>query len=234
MSNLAEKLPEELEQQSLTLYEQALSLKISDQATFSAAGEFAKGLKDLETKIIAYHKPIKQSIDATKQAALDREKADLSPVREALTVVRAAMNAWANEQERIRREEEARLRRIEEERAAKERERLLAQAVKAEEKGKEERAADLLEQAENVYAAPVTVAPKVETAKFEGGSVGMAKELQVSVIDLKAFVTALVKDNHPPMMLEVKASPLKAWVKANAFKTFPGLHIQETLSARIR
>jgi hypothetical protein len=92
----------------------------------------------------------------------------------------------------------------------------------------------LLERAENVYVAPVTVAPKVETARFDGGNVGQVKELQVSVTDLKAFLFELVKRNMAPTMVEVKAAPLKAWVKANGMQNFPGLAIVETVAARIR
>lgn len=234
MSNLAEKLPEELEQQSLTLYEQALGLVISDQETFAAAGEFGKGLKDLEKKIIDYfEKPVKKAHEAHKELVALREK-ELSPVREAMTVLRATMNTFLAEQERIRKEEERKARLAAEEAARKEQERLLAQAAKAEEKGKVKKAEELFDRAENVYAAPVTVAPKVETAKFDGGSVGMAKETIITVTDLKVFIAELVKRNMAPTMIEVKTAPLKAWVKANGFTAFPGLHIQETLSARIR
>lgn len=234
MSNLAEKLPEEIEQQSLTLYEQALTLTISDQPSFAAAGELGKTLRLMEKEILDHYKPIKQAQDAAKKVILDKEKADLAPVQEAMGIVRKTMNVFLQEQERIRQEEERVKRLAAEEAARKEQERLFALAAKAEEKGKEEKAEELLERAENVYVAPVTVAPKVETARFDGGNVGQVKELQVSVTDLKAFLFELVKRNMAPTMVEVKAGALKAWVKANGMQNFPGLAIVETVAARIR
>ncbi len=234
MSNLAEKLPEEIEIKSMTLYEQATVLTIFDQASFASAGELGKTLKLMEKEIIDHYKPIKQAHDAAKKVILDKEKADLSPVQEAMSIVRATMNTFLQQQERIRQEEERKARLAAEEAARKEQERLFALAAKAEEKGKEEKAEELLERAENVYVAPVTVAPKVEIARFDGGNVGQVKELQVSVTDLKAFLAELVKRNLAPTMVTIGAAPLKAWVKANAMQSFPGLAIVETVSARIR
>lgn len=234
MNNLAEKLPEEIEVQSMTLYEQALTIKVCDQPTFAAAGEFGKSLKELEKKIVDFFAPLKKAAHEAHKAITKKEADELSPVREAMDTVRKTMNGFLQDQERIRREEERKALFAAEEAARKEQERLLAQAAKAEEKGKAEKAEELLERAENVYVAPVTVAPKVETAKFEGGNVGQVKELQVSVTDLKAFLSELVKRNMAPAMIDVKAGALKSWVKANGFQAFPGLHINETVSVRVR
>ena len=234
MNNLAEKLPEEIEVQSMTLYEQALTIKVTDQPTFAAAGEFGKSLKELEKKIAAFFAPLKKAAHEAHKAITKKEADELSPVREAMDTVRKTMNEFLQEQERVRREEERKARIAAEEAARKEQERLLAQAAKAEEKGKAEKAEELFEQAENVYVTPVTVAPKVETAKFEGGNVGQVKELQVSVTDVKAFIAELVKRNMSPTMIDVKAGALKSWVKANGLQSFPGLHINETVSVRVR
>lgn len=234
MSNLAEKLPEEIETQAMTLYEQALSIQVVDQDTFKAAGEFGKSLKELEKKIVDFFKPLKEAAHQAHKAITRKEAEELSPVKEAMDTLRLSMNKFLQEQERIRQEEERKARLAAAEAARKEEERLLALAAKAEEKGKVEKAEELLERAENVYVAPVTVAPKVETAKFEGGNVGQVKEIQITVTDLKAFLSELVKRNMAPTMIEVKAAPLKAWVKANALQNFPGLAIVETVAARIR
>lgn len=234
MSNLAEKLPEEIETQAMTLYEQALSIQVIDQDTFKAAGEFGKSLKALQKSIEDYFEDsIKKAHAAHKSLVALRDK-ELKPVLEAMSTLRTGMNKFLQDQERIRQEEERKRRLEEEERARKERERLEAQAVKAIAAGKDEKADSLLEQAENVYVAPVTVAPKVETARFDGGNVGQVKELQITVLDAKAFLNALCSRGMSPTMIEIKAAPLKAWVKANDLKSFPGLAIVETVAARIR
>ena len=151
-----------------------------------------------------------------------------------MDVVRKTMNVYAQEQERIRQESERKARMEAEEAARKERERLLAQAEKAIDKGKDEKAEELLDRAELVCAAPVTVAPVVDkTIHTASGSITQAKDTQITVTDVKAFMAELVKRNVAPTMIEVKAGPLKAWVKANAIESFPGLHINQTVSVRL-
>lgn len=224
----------ELEQETLTLYEQATSLTISDPATYAAAGEVGKSLKALEKKITEYFEPLRVAAKANYDAVLKKKNDELAPVQEAMDIVRKTMNVYAQEQERIRQEAERKARMEAEEAARKERERLLAQAEKAIDKGKDEKAEELLDRAELVCAAPVTVAPVVDkTIHTASGNITQAKELQITVTDVKAFISELVKRNVAPTMIDIKAGPLKAWVKANAIESFPGLHINQTVSVRL-
>lgn len=224
----------ELEQKTLTLYEQATALVVTDPATFAAAGEVAKALKQLEKEVTDYFAPMKKAAHDAHKAITKKEADELAPVKEASEIVRKAMNSWIQEQERIRQEAERKARMEAEEAARKERERLLAQAEKAIDKGKDEKAEELLDRAELVCAAPVTVAPVVDkTIHTASGSITQAKELQITVTDVKAFIAELVKRNVAPTMIDVKAGPLKSWVKANAIESFPGLHINQTVSVRL-
>ena len=223
----------ELETTALTLKDQATAMVIRDVTTFAAAGELGKSIKDLRAKIVDYFAPIKKAAHDAHKAITAKESAELKPVDEAIAILRDTMNVFTREQERIRQEAERKARLAAEEDARKEREKLLAAAVKAEEKGKDERAEELLEQAEMVYAAPVTVAPTVaKTVATEAGNITQAVEYQISVTDMKAFIAELTKRNLMPTMLEAKTAPLKAWVKANGFEQFPGLSINKTTGVR--
>lgn len=233
VTNLAEKIEQEFEEQSLTLYEQALLLTVSDKATYTAAGEFVKPLKELEKKILDHYAPMKKAAHEAHKAITAKETEDLKPVREAMDLVRKSMNKYLADVEAARRKAEAAAQKAAEEEAEKERQRLLRQAEKAEAKGNEEKVEELLEKAENVYVAPVTVA-RDTSVKTDTVSLSSAMELEVAVSDLRAFVVGLVQKNLPPTMLEVKHAPLKAWVKANALTSFPGLVIREVPKARIR
>lgn len=238
MTNLAEQIDidQELEQQALTLTGQALAVKVTDQATYAKAGEVDKALRDMEKQIQEFFKPIKQSIDATKKTVLDKEKAELAPIQSARATLRDGMNHWLNEEERKRREEQARLEAIERERVRKEQEKLLAQAAKAEEKGKTEKAEALMEKAEDLYEKPVHVESMAAPVRTETATVGAQKDVVVEVVNLKAFVAELVAQNSNAFeaLFTVKASALKAWAKSNGVKKFAGLHIEEKLSARVR
>lgn len=224
----------ELEQKTLTLYEQASSLVITDQTSYAAAGEVGKSLKSLQKEIEDYFAPMKKAAHDAHKAITKKETDELAPVKEAIDIVRKTMNVYIQEQDRIRQEAERKARMEAEEAARKERERLEKQALAAMEKGKDEKAESLMEQAANVYAEPVAVEPVVDkTVRTESGNITQAKELQIVVTDVKAFLAELVKRNVAPTMIEVKAGPLKAWVKANALESFPGLSIKQTVSVRI-
>lgn len=226
----------ELEQETLTLYEQATSLIVSDAATYAAAGELGKGLKDLEKKIVDYFAPMKKAAHEAHKAITKKESDELAPVKEAMDVVRKTMNTFIQEQERIRREAERKARAEEEERARKEKERLEAQVLKALESGKDEKAESLLEKADNVYAAPVTVAPMVDrTLRTSSGNITQAKDIKVTVLQMIPFLQALCAQNPGAVanIVKIGDGPLKAFVKTNGIKSFPGLAIEETLGVRL-
>lgn len=226
-------IEKELEGKALSLKDQATAMTIVDVTSYAAAGELGKNIKELRAKIVDYFAPLKKAAHEAHKAIAAKEAGELKPVDEAINILRATMNSFNAEQERLRREEEARLRKEEEERAEKERQKLLNQAIKAEEKGQTEKAEEKLEQAEMVYAAPVTVAPTVaKTVSTDAGNITQAVEYQISVTDMKSFITELVKRNMMPTMIEVKVAPLKAWVKANGFEQFPGLNINKTTGVR--
>lgn len=234
--NLAVKIEEELQTTALSLKDQATAIKVTNVTTYTSAGELGKSIKELRTRIVEYFKPLKEAAHQAHKAITTREAEELRPVDEALNILRLAMNKFNEEQERLRREEEARLRKIEEEKAEKERQRLLNQAVKAEEKGKDDKAEELLDRAENVYVAPVTVAPTVaNTIRTDAGNITQAKEINVTVVDVKAFLAQMLNFNGNALagIVEIKPGPLKAFVKANGLDNYPGLSIKKTTSVRL-
>ena len=226
----------ELEMETLTLYEQATSLTISDPATYAAAGEVGKSLKALEKKITEYFEPLRVAAKANYDAVLKKKNDELAPVQEAMDVVRKTMNTYAQEQERIRQEAERKARMKAEEAARKERERLLAQAEKAIDKGKDEKAEELLDRAELVCAAPVTVAPAVDkTIHTASGNITQVREIRVDVVDMVAFVKELCASNPGaiPSILKIGDGPLKSFIKANGIEKYSGLRIEKTVGVRL-
>jgi hypothetical protein len=242
MSNLAEviEIPSDEQtqvavRQALTEREKAQALTVIDADTLGLAGEYDKALREADKKAEEYFKPIKKSFDDGKAIVLAKEKEVRGPIAEAREILRKKMSAYLTEQENKRREEEARLRREAEEAARKEQERLMKLAEKAEAKGNAEKAEELAEQAAEVYVAPVAVA-KAEPVKTANATVGAARDIEVEVVDLKAFIVALVEQNSGAFdaLFNVKAAPLKAWAKTNGIKKFAGLAIRETFNARTR
>ena len=241
MKNTAEMLEaieaeeQQLEAQAMTLKGQAMSLTVVDQETYGVAGEFAKNLRTAKKRIQDYFSPIKKAAHETWKGICAKENEAIRPIDEADAHIRKTMNAYLNEQERKRREEQARLEAIEREKARKEQEALLKRAAAAEAKGKTDKAEELFEKAEDVYEKPVYVEP-VTAVKTDAATVGAAKDVTVEVLNIKAFIAELVEldSNAFEALFSVKVSGLKSWVKSNGIKKFAGLRIEERLSARVR
>lgn len=215
-----------------TLKDQAIAIKVIDNVTRIQAAELGKTAKELIDKITLYHDDVVKKAHEAHKAALARKNADLKPVEEVVAICRKSINDYDAEVQRLERIEQARLQKIEEEKAAKERERLLNAAIKAKSEEKQE---DLLERAENVYVAPVTVAPTVaKTVQTASGNITQAAELKITVIDLKAFVAELVKSNPGALaqIVDIKTAGTKSFIKTNGIEHYPGLKIERVTGVR--
>lgn len=155
---------QEEQAQALTFVEQGKALKVVDAETYTIAGtwlvDIKKRMKTIDDKLVpkkdAAHKLWKSIV-----ALIDELKA---PYLELEAHFKRQIAAYNAEQERIRREEEARLREIA--RKAEE-ERRLAEALEAEAAGQSEEAAAILD--EPVFVPPPVVekmTPKVEGVSF--------------------------------------------------------------------
>lgn len=118
-----------------------------------AAGELQR-IKSRREALDAARKSITRPIDEAKERVMGLFKPVIALLDEAERIYKRTMLAYVDEQERKRREEQARLDEI----ARKEREALEAKARKAAEKGKDERADALAQQAASTVAAVSGVA----------------------------------------------------------------------------
>lgn len=148
-----EQTPEikEVNALALSVPEQAKQITIKTMADYTRASDIIMSIKAIRKKITDTFKPIKQKMDAAKQEVLDQEKAADAPLKEAEAWLSPQIIEWNREQERIRKAEEDRLRKIAEE---EEKERLLNEAVAAEQSGNKE-------EAEAIISAPIQAPPVV-------------------------------------------------------------------------
>lgn len=227
---------EQIEKEALTLKQRAETMQIVTLEDYQTSAEMRKILKDLDKNIVAFFEPMKSAASAAHKSICAKENEARKPITEADAIVTKKRTTWYDEQERIRKEAEAKAQREAEEAAKKERERLLALAVKAEEKGKDEKADSLLEQAEQVYVEPVFVAPVVaKTVKLDGGgSTTRIKDVEVAVVNPLLLIQEIAAGRVPITVIEVKPGALKTWVKATDSKHVPGLAIRETSREAVR
>ena len=99
--------------------------EIVDEQQLTRDGEFGKMLKKKASQVTTFFKPMKDSAYQAHKAVCDREKAMLTPLRNAEKTVKQVMSAYIAEQERKRREAEEAARRA----AEAERERKIQEAA---------------------------------------------------------------------------------------------------------
>ena len=132
------------------LLTEARQFRVSSIATYEEVGTKLQLIKGLGRKIAETFDPhIKRAFDAHRALVAEKNKA-MEPLNAAEATFKTAILTFQQQQEKERREQQAKL----EEEARKEREKLEARAAKAAEKGKEEKAAELMAQAATI-AMPV-------------------------------------------------------------------------------
>jgi site-specific DNA-cytosine methylase len=136
----------------------AAALKISDQSTYTQAGEWLKSIKGflkvIEAARVKVTGPLNEALKARNAEARDTAQ----PLLDAEAKIKRAMIAYSDEQDRLQREEQRR----EDELAERERARLQEIADRAAAKGQESKAEVFQERAAAVLAPVVVqVTPKV-------------------------------------------------------------------------
>jgi hypothetical protein len=221
------------------LVAQAKALQITDDATFVRAGEFLKGIVALRKKITdTFDDPKKKAHEAHK-AITKAEKDQLEPVLSAESLVKGRVADYQREQDRKRREEQARLQRIADEEAAARRkadeDARLEAAAKLEAEGKTAEAERVVAQA---IAEPVRPAPVIHlpTAAPKVAGVQTKSVWKVEVTDKQALARYIV-DNWALLghMLDINGPALNDMAKRQKEAcTLPGVRVFEDQQIAVR
>ncbi len=196
---------ERFQRQGVSLVENAKSLTIVDDATYTRAGEILTLVAGLRKEITAFFSPLKSKAAAAHKAICDAEKQKLAPVAEAESAVKRALVSYESEQERKRRELEAKLR--EEARKAEQEARAL-EAAQLKEQGEVELAERVLE-APSV--APTVVLPK-STPRVAG--VSFREVWSAEVTDLVALCRAIADGTQPASLVEPNTTALNGLARS--------------------
>jgi hypothetical protein len=146
---------ERISQSAQALVTSAEHYQITTEPEYTGSGELLKTIKRHWKDVEEQRKDILKPIDEARARVQALFKKPLDYLTQAEAIIKRAMLGYTQEQERLRRAEEARLQEV----ARKEREKLEREAAKLAAKGKIEKAEAKLEEAISipmpVYAAPV-------------------------------------------------------------------------------
>lgn len=151
----------QIKNEALSLQKTAETMLINSSEEYQIATEFLIKCRQSRKKIDEFCDPVISAAHDAHKAALAQKRKLTDPVLVAEKIITPKINAYRQEQDRIRRAEEERLRLEAQKKAEEER---LAQAIEAEKQG-DQLSADILVETP-VVAAPVFVAPTVP--KVEG------------------------------------------------------------------
>lgn len=216
---------QQLTQEVTDIEFRAESFVIQTPEDYEAAGEFGKLLKRKAAEVTGFFKPMKDSAYQAHKAVCDREKAMLTPLKNAEKIVKKTMGDYLMEQERIRREAEEAARRAAEE----ERERKLKEAMALEAAGDKEGAEAAVEEAVVMdeatgYSVPASVKPKVS-------GVSTSKDWEITNID-----TAKVPVNFSGMELRPvdQAAVIRLIRASKGSIAIPGIAYREVAKMSFR
>lgn len=137
---------------------QLQTFKVSNQDEYNTSGEYLKNVKSATKQLEDMRMSMTRPLDESKKRIMDFFRKPLDILTNAEEALKRARIAYSNEQEKKRREEEARLAEM----ARKEAEKLAARANAAEAKGNTEKAEMLRQKAQETEMITPAVAPKVE------------------------------------------------------------------------
>lgn len=181
-----------IREQALSWPEKARAAAVTDPSSYQSAGELLLGIKALRKQIDATFDPIIADAHKAHKTAVDQKRQVEAPLTEAETILKRALVAYDQEQERLRREEQRRLEEAARQRAEAE---ALERAAALEREGREFGDASCLEEAEAIVeqaltAPPPPIAP-VEKATPKVAGIAMRTDWScqcVSLIELVKFV----------------------------------------------
>lgn len=217
-------------QEALTWPEKAKAIVISNQETYDEAVAMKKGLAKLRATIVEEFKPMKEAAHKAHKAITAKEGEYLVPITTAEDYLGGGIKRFEDEQDRIRRAEQARLQKIARQQyeadrqerlrqaeiaRQQEQERILAEAVQAEAMGIPVAVMELppaeafLEPAP--YVAPVVAAPTYEKAK----GTGIVRTWSAEVYDLKALVKAIADGIVPITYIDANMVALNSRARSD-------------------
>jgi len=242
---------EQVGEKALTIYEQAMVVKITNNESYINAGVLWKNTKDMMKEISDTFDPIIESAHLSHKKAIEQKNKYYKPLETASKSIKQLMATYDAEQERIRLaeqrrlEEEARkaeearrqeeLARLEDERKAEE-ERLLQEAIEAEANGNNDVAETIMQEIEikeqeiqeeikTVKEEPVFIPPPIvqkTVPKVNGLKYSIRWDFEVT--DIMALIKAVASGKLPKEALQVNTTLIRQQVTSlkDAFN-WPGI-----------
>lgn len=207
------------------LAQQSAELTIASQPEYQQAADLLTEIKKRGKALEEKRKAITSPLDAAKKATMDMFRPAVDAINEFEKAVKLKMGGFVREQDRLRQVAAAQAA----EKARAEQEKLMSQADKLREKGKEDLAAAKEQQA----ATTVAVAPLIEAPAATGAHARRIWKARLT--DKMALIQAVADGRASPELLDYNESVGNGLAKAlKSGLNVPGLDAYEDISIAAR
>lgn len=198
---------------------------VYDDASYAAAAEITKKIKQMQKKVKDYWEPLRVSAKRTYDDVLGKKKAMIEPLDEAEKIIKGKMAGFVKQKEMERRAQEEALRRA----AQAEADRKLEEAVKLEANADTEKAEAAMAEAEVYDDAASGVVVVSSTPKVDG--VSTSKTWKITGID----ITKVPVTFNGVQLLKVDEKEVMRLIRATKGQIqIPGIEYTQDISVSIR
>ena len=210
-----------IEQESTQLVEQAKKQEVKNQMSYDSSANFLKTCINMKKRIELFFDPTikkfkeaKKVADEGRKAELERMDVFLAPISDAILIIKKKCKAFEDEQEEVRKKEQARLDAEAEKKAKDDKKALEEQAKTDKEWGDNEAAEENTKAAEEVEAEKVKAKPVI--AKTSG--LGIRRKWDWELVDFSKV---------PREFLLLDRVKINAFVRENEDnKLIPGITVK--------
>lgn len=225
---------EQFKGEGSAIEQQAMALQVVDEGTRAIAGEIRERARQFIKSVKEKFAPAKEKAHQAHVEICALEKGIIDPADKIVKILDKKASNYLLEEDRKRREAQAKIDAETKRREDAERDRLLKLAVKQAENGKTEKAEETLQKAEEVFI-PAPVLPSIDkSVKTESGGTSSTKDFDVVVMDPLAVVKEIAAGRLPISAVKVLENVLKNWAKMNRvgdkLPQIPGCRVTEKFS----
>lgn len=214
-----------LAREASLIEQNAQSVVVANDADYSAAGDMAKAVKQMQKKVEEYWEPMRVSAKKAYDDILAHKKEMLEPLKAAEKILKSKMGDYSMEKERKRRAQEEMMRKL----AEQEMNRKLEEAAKAEAAGDSTGAEYAMAEAEVLESVSIGGSVVSQAPKAQG--VSKSKTWKITGIDTSVVPVAFGGVEIRPVDERAVMRLIK---ESKGTVQIPGIQYEESVTISVR
>jgi len=195
--------------------QQAMALQVKDESSRLEAADIRERARQFIKSVKEKFAPAKEKAHQAHVEICALEKGIIDPADKIVKILDKKSSDYLLEEDRKRREAQAKIDAENRRREDAERERLLKLAVKQSENGNVAKAEETLQKAEEVSLISPVLPSLDRSVKTESGGTSSMKDFDVTVVNPLAVIQEIAAGRLPVSAVNILPNVLKNWAKMN-------------------